>query len=86
MLPQLCVASPTGIGYDLGMTYSGHIRNGVAVLDDDVKLPEGTPVIIQPAPEGSLQEVLGQVSGKGKNLPDDGSLQHDHYISGTPKR
>jgi hypothetical protein len=31
------------------MMYSGHIRNGVAVLDQDVKLPEGTPVLIQPA-------------------------------------
>jgi hypothetical protein len=26
------------------------------------------------------------VAGQGKDLPDDGSLQHDHYISGAPKR
>jgi hypothetical protein len=68
------------------MTYSGHIRNGVAVLDGDVKLPEGTPVVIQPASPGALPEALGQVAGKGINLPADGSIQHDHYISGTPKR
>jgi hypothetical protein len=28
------------------MTYRGHIKNGVAVLDNPVKLPEGTPVQI----------------------------------------
>jgi hypothetical protein len=68
------------------MVYSGHIRNGVAVLDGDVKLPEGTPVVIQPAPPQSLAQVLGAVAGRGKNLPADGSLQHDHYVYGTPKR
>lgn len=26
------------------MTYRGHIKNGVAVLDSTVKLPDGTPV------------------------------------------
>ena len=43
------------------MTYRGHIKNGVAVLDDDVKLPEGTPVVIQPA-EG-LNDALRAVAG-----------------------
>lgn len=26
------------------MTYPGHVRNGVVVLDERVKLPEGVPV------------------------------------------
>jgi len=26
------------------------------------------------------------VAGKGKDLPDDGSIQHDHCIYGTTKR
>ena len=68
------------------MTYFGHIQNGVAVLDDGVTLPEGTPVIIQPAAADSLREALGDVVGKGKNLPEDGASQHDHYIYGTAKR
>jgi hypothetical protein len=29
------------------MTYRGHIKNGVAVLDDSASLPEGTPVRIE---------------------------------------
>ena len=29
------------------MTYRGHIRNGVAVLDAAVNLPDGTPVRIE---------------------------------------
>jgi hypothetical protein len=29
------------------MTYRGHIRNGVAVLDTPVVLPEGTPVRVE---------------------------------------
>ena len=28
------------------MTYRGHIRNGVAVLDSPVALPDGTPVTV----------------------------------------
>ena len=31
----------------LFMTYRGHIKNGVAVLDTDVSLPDGTPVRIE---------------------------------------
>jgi hypothetical protein len=34
--------------YDsINMTYRGHIRNGVAVLDTPVALPEGTPVRVE---------------------------------------
>ena len=29
------------------MTYSGHMKNGVAVLDTPVGLPDGTPVRIE---------------------------------------
>lgn len=66
------------------MTYRGRIKDGVAVLDGDVKLPEGTQVIIQPAEQpDSLAYLLRDVAGKGTNLPADGSLQHDHYIYGT---
>jgi hypothetical protein len=48
------------------MTYRGHIRNGVVVLDDGVDLPDGTVVSVeaQPAgaPVGSPQAVL-EVAG-----------------------
>jgi hypothetical protein len=29
------------------LTYRGHIKNGVAVLDEPAHLPDGTPVVIQ---------------------------------------
>ena len=29
------------------MTYRGHIKNGVAVLDEPVNLPDGTPVQVE---------------------------------------
>lgn len=35
------------------MTYRGHIKNGVAVLDPAVMLPDGTPVRIEIAPADS---------------------------------
>jgi len=28
------------------MTFRGHIKNGVVVLDEDVSLPEGTEIIL----------------------------------------
>ena len=40
------------------MTYSGHIKNGVAVLDEPADLPEGTPVVVQPIATFGFQENL----------------------------
>jgi hypothetical protein len=69
------------------MTYKAHIKNGVAVLDDGVKLPENSQVLIQPLETPvPLGELLRDVAGQGKDLPADGSTQHDHYIYGTAKR
>ena len=69
------------------MTYKGYIRNGAVVLNEPVRLPDGSQVLIQPveAP-ATLGELFRDVAGKGQDLPDDGSIQHDHYIYGTTKR
>jgi hypothetical protein len=40
------------------MTYRGHIKNGVAVLDNPGELPEGTAVVIQPLGIFGFQENL----------------------------
>jgi hypothetical protein len=67
--------------------YKGRIENGVVVLNEPVGLPDGSQVLIQPVEATTtLGELFREVAGKGKNLPDDGSIQHDHYIYGTPKR
>jgi hypothetical protein len=69
------------------MAYRAHIKNGVAVLDDDARLPEGCAVLIQPEGEpASLADVLRELIGQAKHLPPDGSIEHDHYIYGTPKQ
>ncbi len=35
------------------MTYLGHIKNGVAVLDTPITLPDGTPVRVEVSPGNS---------------------------------
>jgi hypothetical protein len=40
------------------MTYCGHIRNGVAVLDEPSDLAEGTRVVVQPLGTFGFQENL----------------------------
>jgi hypothetical protein len=79
------------------MVYSGHIKNGVVVLDQPVVLPEGLEVSVdvpglapakQPV-EGKLptpSETLLKYSGKAVGLPEDAARNHDHYLYGTPKR
>jgi len=78
------------------MTYRGHIKNGVVVLDESVSLPEGEEVeVILPGATRkrkprrkirSLYERLKPVIGKAQNLPPDASINHDHYLYGLPKK
>lgn len=72
------------------MVYRGRILNGVAVLEGDAKLPEGTEVLIQPAEQSAktrtLSERFANVIGACPDLPQDMARNHDHYLHGTPKR
>ena len=51
------------------MTYRGHIKNGVAVLDEPVDLPDGTPVRVAVEPldtdfwQGKSVEQLAREQG-----------------------
>ncbi len=78
------------------MTYRGHVRNGVVVLDEPVELPDGAAVRVelaeeQPACEEPrepmptlaerLKDVIGTVEG-----PPDLAENHDHYLYGVPKK
>ena len=74
------------------MTLRGHIRNGAVVLDEPSQLPEGTAVEVelrkleeQDSPP-TLYERYHQIIGIAPDLPSDFSINHDHYIHGTPKR
>ena len=78
------------------MIYRGHIKNGSVVLDQPVMLPEGAAVevaVLSQTAEATgddegptLNERLASVIGKAENLPPDASINHDHYLYGTPNR
>ncbi len=78
------------------MTYRGHVKNGVIVLDEPADLAEGTAVVVYPdngkpeADDGegipTLYEQLKNVIGKAKGLPPDAARNHDHYLYGLPKK
>ena len=78
------------------MTYRGHVKNGVVLLDDAVSLPEGAAVQIEligdlsPAPEEeagpTLYERLAGVIGQATGLPQDAATNVDHYLYGHPKK
>jgi hypothetical protein len=72
------------------MVYRGKVKDGVIILDERVKLPEGADVSveIEPTPEQiqSLRAGLKKLSGIASGLPSDMAEQHDHYLHGTPKK
>ena len=84
------------------MTYRGHVKNGVVILDPPADLPEGAQVEVclmgRPAHSevpGDREAVVPPAWAKKaielsrrmpRDLPEDLAEQHDHYIHGTPKR
>jgi hypothetical protein len=82
------------------MTLHGHVENGAIVFNPPVALPEGATVEVQvvtqspetsgdvPADDNvpSLLERLQDFVGKFDGLPSDASVNHDHYLYGSPKR
>jgi hypothetical protein len=72
------------------MTYHGHVRNGVVVVDGALGLPEGAEVqvvVLAANDQGpTLGERLMKHSGKAEGLPADLARNHDHYLYGVPKK
>ena len=71
------------------MELEGVVQNGVIVPDDTTALPEGTRVLIIPAPTEKPKpfgERFARFKGAVKGLPADLAAQHDHYRLGTSKR
>ena len=72
------------------MTYRGTVKDGVIVLDEPVRLPNGAAVRVEvePTPEllASLRKGLTDLAGTAPGLPPDMAAQHDHYIHGTPRK
>ena len=79
------------------MTILGHLQNGVVVLDLPTNLPDGTAVRVE-IPEAAASTVIAETErktlyerfesliGTAPELPPDASINHDHYLYGTPKR
>jgi hypothetical protein len=67
-------------------SYTGHVCNGVVVLDGGAALPEGLAVRVEPlqAPSQApdLADQLLQWGGQGVDLPSDLARRHDHYLHG----
>lgn len=79
------------------MTYRGRKKNGVVVLDDPDAIPDGTMVSVRPikgrtarAADGASPQTFydryKRFVGIVDDLPADISINHDHYLYGTPKR
>jgi hypothetical protein len=79
------------------MVYSGHVKQGMVVLDRAVALPEGLQVRVEvpettiPPASSDVQGVaagqrLLKYAGKAVGLPSDAARNHDHYLYGTAKR
>jgi predicted DNA-binding antitoxin AbrB/MazE fold protein len=74
------------------MGYPGHVRNGVVVLDEAVRLPEGAAVRVELAEDDEAAERLPTLAERLKDVigivegPPDLAENHDHHIHGTPKR
>lgn len=78
------------------MSYRGHVKEGVIVLEEGISLPDGARVRIdldeattvetsqETAP--TLFDRLGPIIGKAKGLPSDLARNHDHYLHGRPKK
>jgi len=78
------------------MSYRGHVKNGVVVLDHELTLPDGAEVTVDlctPQPAGAAEEDtptlykrLEPVIGATKGLPSDLAENHDHYLHGREKK
>jgi hypothetical protein len=76
------------------MTYRGHVRGGVVVIDAPTSPPEGATVEVRLTTDSTdvsqrgetLADLLGDLAGRAVDLPPDASENHDHYLYGVPKR
>ena len=68
------------------MMFAGKVINGTIVLPPEAKLPEGTPVRVEPIEIETLAERLKDFIGIVDDMPADWAEQHDHYIHGVSKK
>ncbi|MEK7755743.1 MAG: hypothetical protein AAB385_00860 [Planctomycetota bacterium] len=72
------------------MTYRGRVKNGVVVIEGAAIPPEGAEVEVAlvtreetiPTLAERYKDIIGILDG----LPPDASVNHDHYLYGTPSQ
>jgi len=83
------------VNQESGMVYRGTYKQGVIVLDEHADLTEGQRVFIEAATTAQSEQAI-DVSAQNRELLKlagivntgrrDGSVNHDHYMYGSPKR
>jgi len=78
------------------VVYRGHVKDGKVEMDSGCPLPEGAEVDVTlrtepatvPEPQAgpTLFDQLAEIIGSVPGLPEDLSINHDHYLYGTAKR
>ena len=78
------------------MEREGVVQNGVIVPNGDCPLPDGTKVLYRPSESAAeeslptlgerLRRLAERFEAEPCDLPSDLSINHDHYLYGTPKR
>jgi len=73
------------------MAYPRHVKNGVVVLDEPARLPEGAAVRVELADPQERREHLPPLAVRLKDVigivegPPDLAANHDHYAHGKPR-
>jgi hypothetical protein len=67
------------------LSFISKVTRGAIKVPDDVAIPDGTPVRVEPLPDESLAKRLKDVIGCVEGLPRDIAEQHDHYLHGNSK-
>lgn len=70
------------------MSYKGKVENGQIKLPPDAVLPEGAAVSVDVMVEAPIADFAAELLklSRDRDWPTDMSLNHDHYIHGTPKK
>ncbi len=70
------------------MTYRGRVKNGVVLIEGGASPPEGSQVEVSLLTQNeglpTLAERYKDIIGILEGLPPDASVNHDHYLYGTP--
>jgi hypothetical protein len=73
------------------MIHFGKVSKGTVILPPEAHLPDGTEVRVEPVVHAKTSReervtALRTIAAGLDGLPDDLARNHDHYLSGTPRK